>query len=870
LKSTLYWIFIMKILKFVAPPTVRLAGIVFCAITAGLLPLPSDGAISQQESLLTEASAPAVEACGTWLELDRGGEGYILRESLSRPGDGPLLRESGHFRVHYQDAALESYADSILSASEKAYSVLIETLAYLQPPSDAPNGGDGRIDIYIQPSSGFPYLGVARPETWVGAPYANSHTSYIELTDTMGVDLLLTTTVHEFFHVIQIGYDKDENTSFLEMISVWSEERVYDEINAYRRHLSNFFSSPHKALFGHTYSNVVWAIYLTENFGDAVIKDILEACGAVSGNNIMQASEDILAANGTDMISEVNTFHLWNFFTGARDDAQHYEEGSSFPHVFIEETVDCPPLIGYTISNHKAGTMGCNYFEFYGDYHSDSLRFDLVPEYWAASTVGITRFTQGGISTDRYDYAQFTIDPPPIIDSSWREADSLLLVYTIESSALPSNGFGLSAAHSPAMPPAQPYVLILDRDGCRRPFDGINDDFSLRSGEDFPFASAMAEDSLLYVLSDSLPALLSHCDVIMIVGGYDATGTLFSAAELETLMAYMDRGGDVYIESDRLGEWMDPLLGQPTPIEEAFWYYFGCNFIPGDTMTVGNVVSWITHDHSPIGPFAYSYDGGSPADNFVGELVPTLAETLAVDQSDRVRATIHTGANDSYRIFSTVLLGASTPSNPESARNRYLFRILELFDSSVPALAVATMGIRIENGRVYFEGIIEGYNGELLSFARLNQTYGHLDMPVPLTVDVDGGKVRLTATDSPPAGKTYVYLLSVRSGQSDRVLWQGEVSIEGMPLSIRAIYPNPSTGDFTMFVESPGVETAVLRIYDAEGRLVLRRSEPLRLGSNEIMFDGRNRYGRRLSSGVYFLRLDSSGHSFHKKLVIVR
>jgi hypothetical protein len=860
----------MKILKFMAISTVRFVGMILCIFAVGFPTHQSVGAEPVPAGTQPDSHSHAVEACGTWKHLGRDRDGALKAESLSRPFDGPLYRNSSHFRVHYLNGSLDEYADSVLSAAERAFSVLVDTLGYFQPPSDAPNGGDGRTDIYLQPSADVSYLGVTYPETWIGAPYPNSYTSYIALTDTMGIDLLLTTTVHEFFHVVQIGYDVDENTSFLELISVWCEDRIYDDINAYRRHLPGFFSSPHKALFGHVYSNVVWALYLTENFGDDVIQDILEACGEVTGSNIRQASEDVLSTYGTDMITEVSNFNLWNFYTGVRDDGLHYQEGSDYPLVLIEETVDCIPLIGYTNTTHKAGTMGCNYYHIHGDYHTDSLRLDVVPEYWATSVIRTTKFAAGTASTDRYDYPQLTIDAPPIMEALWSETDSLLLVYTIDSSAQPINGFGLSATHSVAAPPLQPYVLILDRDGCRRPFDGIGDEFSERTGEDYPFAVAMAQDSLLFVLSDSIPEILSYCDAIMIVGGYGDMGTLFSAAELETLMAYMDRGGDVYLESNRLGEWFDPSVGLPSPSEEAFWGYFGCNFIAGDTMTVGNVTSWQTQDHSAMGAFAYSYDGGSPPDNFVGELVPSPADTLAVDQSGRVRATIHIGPGDSYRIHSTVLLGASTPMNAESSRNRYLFRILELFDSSVPSLAVTSMEIRIDNERVVFEGIIEGYNNELLSLCRLNEAGNNTDIVIPLTIVMDGGKVRLYATDSPPPGNIYSYRLTSSGGDFERVLWEGEAEVSGVPLSIRAVYPNPTTGDFTMFVESPQVETAALQIYDAAGRLVFRETQTLGVGRNEIHFDGRDRHGAGLSSGVYFLRLESSGQSFHKKIVIVR
>ncbi|MFH1755007.1 MAG: T9SS type A sorting domain-containing protein [Candidatus Latescibacterota bacterium] len=839
-----------------------LAALLFLAIPAA--------AHSDRSVAGGRAAGRGVEACGTWVELSRGTAASVLSMSLARPGDGPLMRDSSHFRVHYQNGSLDSYADSILAAAEKAYSVLVDTLGYLQPPSDAPNGGDGRIDIYVQPSAAFPYLGVTYPETYKGVPYPNSYTSYMELTDSLGVDLLLTTTVHEFFHTIQIGYDRDENISFLELISVWAEDRVYDDINAYRRHLPDFFSRPHRALFGHTYSNVVWAIYLAENFGDGVIKDILATGAAVAGNDIRQATENVLGGFSTDLITQVITFNAWNFFTGARDDGLHYEEGAGYPLILIEETVDCLPRFGYTNSLHQPGTLGCNFYRLCGDFSSDSLGLALLPEYWAASTVQLIRFGSGGISTDRYDYAQFTVDPPPITDGLWSETDTLLLTYTIDSSALSTNEFGFSAYHAPAEPPAEPYVLVLDRDGCRRPFDGTNDDFSPRLGEDFPFADALAENSLRFVLSDSLPGVLTYCDAIFIVGGYDGMGPLFSSAELETLMAYMDHGGDVYLESNRLGDWLDPSVGQPSPAEEAFWSYFGCDFIPGEPMSTGNVASWSTGTNSPVGAFAYSYDAASPADDYVGELLPSVADTLAVDQSNRVRATVYSTSNESHRIHSTVLLGASTAVNAQSARSKFLYRILELFDSSVPALAVTFMNVTVRQGQVVFEGVVEGYGGEPLSLVRYDGTNASREVPVALSIQSFGAELEIHAVDSPPPGGRYLYHLRARRGDSDRLIWRQEVNVEATPLSLRALYPNPTAGAITLIVDASQEDSALLCVYDAAGRLVYRDTQALRVGGNEITFAGRDHSGRRLSSGVYFLRFETTGHSFHKKLVIVR
>ncbi|NIM19538.1 MAG: T9SS type A sorting domain-containing protein [Candidatus Latescibacteria bacterium] len=820
---------------------------------------------SRESGREADRSAKTVEPCGTWIALTHIPKDKIPGESLARPPYGPIISDSDHFRVHYSDNQLDGYAQDILSAAEKAYRVLIDTLGYFSPPPDT-GGGDSRTDIYVRSSAVFPYLGETQPESWIAAPFPNSYTSYIQLTDTMGTDLLLTTTVHEFFHVIQIGYDALENVSFLEMISVWSEDRVYDDINAYLRHLPKFFSSPEKALFGHTYSNVVWAIYLAENFGSDVIRDILETCGSTAGNNIRPATESVLAGLGTDLASEISTFTLWNFFTGARDNGQCYEEGASYPLVSIERTVECLPLFDYT-TLHKPGTLGCNYFEIYGDHYTDSLALEVIPEWWAASVVTLTRFTDGGVATEDFLYPQFTLDPPPIVEPAWDEIDSLLLIYSIDMSGTPSNNFGLSAYHTGIESPVQPFVLVLDRDGCRRPFDGFNDDFSERDGEDYPFADAFAERSVNFFLSDSIPKDLSPCDAIFVIGGYDAAGVDLEPAELETLMAFMDRGGDIYLESNCIGQWLDPLVGSPSPTEEAFWNYFGCGFLPGDTMTIGNVSTWRTLDSTPVGAYLFAYDAGGPPDDFVGELVPSTAETLVVDQGNHVRSTIINGPNESYRIHSTILLGASTGIG--STRGDYMYRILEVFDSTVPSLAVGFINLAKVVGGVDFEGKIEGYSGEELLLVRIEEGGQSHAVKVPLVIRGEGGEIWITATDSPPAGR-YHYRLLARVEGGILTLWEGHVTVEAPPLSVSAVFPNPSRGGFTLLVESPNTEAALMHVYDAAGRLVYQNHRILHSGTNALAFDGRDGLGRALPSGVYFIRLDTSNNSSHRKVVIVR
>ena len=91
------------------------------------------------------------------------------------------------------------------------------------------------------------------------------------------------------------------------------------------------------------------------------------------------------------------------------------------------------------------------------------------------------------------------------------------------------------------------------------------------------------------------------------------------------------------------------------------------------------------------------------------------------------------------------------------------------------------------------------------------------------------------------------------------------------PFSIERVYPNPFkrmvTVDFTLRQKSP-VE---LKVYDVSGKLVKRISAgQLEPGKHTIAWDGKNSQMRSVSSGVYFLELESLVGRSAKKILLLR
>jgi hypothetical protein len=97
---------------------------------------------------------------------------------------------------------------------------------------------------------------------------------------------------------------------------------------------------------------------------------------------------------------------------------------------------------------------------------------------------------------------------------------------------------------------------------------------------------------------------------------------------------------------------------------------------------------------------------------------------------------------------------------------------------------------------------------------------------------------------------------------------------EGLPLVFRAYpnHPNPFNPRTTLAFDLPAADAQVrLRLFDLQGRLVAQLVEgSLPAGRHQVVWNGLDKTGRAVASGVYVSVLESSQGRASGKLTLVR
>ena len=99
---------------------------------------------------------------------------------------------------------------------------------------------------------------------------------------------------------------------------------------------------------------------------------------------------------------------------------------------------------------------------------------------------------------------------------------------------------------------------------------------------------------------------------------------------------------------------------------------------------------------------------------------------------------------------------------------------------------------------------------------------------------------------------------------------EDEIIIENEKLKIEN-YPNPFNPETRITFNLPETEHVNLSVYNLKGQLVkILADEILPAGNNSLIWDGRNKNGRAVGSGVYLVRMKSSNEVATKKVMLIK
>src|SRR5918998_3047200 len=278
---------------------------------------PADGALERAQDLAAgqgvrtgrELTVALAELANRRSALSRS-ERQEADDLLSRPTDpsdtgqpgGPytvpaVTRCTTHFCIHWvtstEDApdltdvsgnGLPDYVDRMQAAFERSYAVENTQLRWRVPVPDGTRGGDSRLDVYIKEIGEFAY-GYAATDP--GQP-GRTRFGFQVMDDDYSEDdfpayggdpsiPVRVTAAHEYNHVLQYAYDRDQDTWMFESTATWAEDKVFDADNDWHLYMPTWASRPTEPLTTGTsgskmYGSAIWNHWLDRRCGPSAVR----------------------------------------------------------------------------------------------------------------------------------------------------------------------------------------------------------------------------------------------------------------------------------------------------------------------------------------------------------------------------------------------------------------------------------------------------------------------------------------------------------------------------------------------------------------------------------------------------------------------
>ncbi|HEX6148286.1 MXAN_6640 family putative metalloprotease [Nocardioides sp.] len=192
----------------------------------------------------------------------------------------------------------ERWVNRSLRVVKQVWRTEVSALGYRRPVRDGRRGGNGKLDVYLADVGSQGLYGYCAPE--VTKPgFKRLASGFCVLDNDFSrsefggrpINTLKVTAAHEFFHTVQFAYDYLEDPWLMEATATWIEERYADGVNDNRQYLPrgqlvrtwvalDTFKTDSVVQYG----NWVFFEYLTERFGNRIVRRIWNQAGHFRGD----------------------------------------------------------------------------------------------------------------------------------------------------------------------------------------------------------------------------------------------------------------------------------------------------------------------------------------------------------------------------------------------------------------------------------------------------------------------------------------------------------------------------------------------------------------------------------------------------------
>jgi hypothetical protein len=266
------------------------------------------------------------------------------------PEHWPLAATSKDLPLHvHHRPGEEAMAAEVLELLETAWAVEVDQLGFSPPPpDDGACGPDAGFDVFLWRGLQVSYVDAFAD---VEATPHDDQLVYMALDPwgPYGGELLDVTVAHELNHALQAADDWYDAEIVYEMTAVFVEDLVFDDDDGYLEQLIDFQASPDWSLdrnddyaTWYMYGAALYLRYLRDRHFAGSGAFAARMWSGLRGADVdfEDALDDLLPVTFLDSAVE---FAAWRWFTGARDDGAHFEEGASFPEVATVATLDALP-----------------------------------------------------------------------------------------------------------------------------------------------------------------------------------------------------------------------------------------------------------------------------------------------------------------------------------------------------------------------------------------------------------------------------------------------------------------------------------------------------------------------------------------------